>query len=133
MQTKIENAARSGYDVASKVADTINFELISLARKKYSLRRRRANILPDVSDLFQDPAWDILLDLFIAAETNAEISVSSACIASGVPSTTALRAIGVMERRGVLKGGSDPFDARRRFVSLSDSMREQMRTLLTLW
>jgi len=110
----------------------IHAQTLAYARKKYALRRRRSVILSEVADLFHDPAWDILLDLFIAAETNAQISVTSACIASGVPSTTALRTLATMEKRGILKGQSDRDDARRRFVSLSDTMHEKMRTLLIL-
>ena len=133
MQTENELSGDSINNSSVVIGEEIDEELISLARRKYFLRRRRNKILFDVSDLFHDPAWDILLDLFIASETNAHISVSSACIASGVPPTTALRAISVMEKRGIITAGSDPFDARRRYVSLSDDMRKQMRALLSHW
>jgi hypothetical protein len=36
-------------------------------------------------ELFKDPAWDILLDLYVARADGRGISVSSACIASGAP------------------------------------------------
>ncbi|MCB2078548.1 MAG: MarR family transcriptional regulator, partial [Novosphingobium sp.] len=42
-------------------------------------------------DLFADPAWDMLLDLTAARAEHARVSVTSLCIASGVPPTTALR------------------------------------------
>src|SRR5690606_28555572 len=42
-------------------------------------------------DLFADPAWDILLDLTAARVERTRVSVTSLCIASGVPPTTALR------------------------------------------
>jgi hypothetical protein len=133
MKTRVDPATRFADYESGEMKTRVNEGLVVLARQKYSLRRRRNNLLPQVSDLFHDPAWDILLDLFIAAETDAQISESSACIASGVPPTTALRAIGIMEQRGIIRAGNDPFDARRRFVSLSDVMRQQMRALLNLW
>src|SRR3546814_11460790 len=49
-------------------------------------------------DLFADPAWDMLLDLYLAAERNTRpVSISSLCIASAVPAPTALRWIKTFE------------------------------------
>jgi hypothetical protein len=41
-------------------------------------------------DLFADPGWDILLDLYAARQEGKQVSVSSLCIAAAVPPTTAL-------------------------------------------
>ncbi len=43
------------------------------------------------TELFADPAWDMLLDLALSEASGRRISVTSLCIASGVPTTTALR------------------------------------------
>src|SRR3546814_1454123 len=43
------------------------------------------------SELFGEPAWDMLLDLYAAALEGRRLSVSSSCLAAGVPPTTALR------------------------------------------
>src|ERR1700756_5644636 len=53
------------------------------------VRRGRARYVP--SQLFGEPAWDILLELLRAKLAYERISVSSACIAAGVPPTTGLR------------------------------------------
>ena len=42
----------------------------------------------DNDELFGEPAWDILLDLYIANVENKPVSVSSACIGSAAPPTT---------------------------------------------
>ncbi|WP_240530230.1 MarR family transcriptional regulator [Novosphingobium sp. PC22D] len=89
-----------------------------LARQTYADRRRRPKIFGN-EDLFGEPAWDIVLDLFIAAKERRRVSVTSACIGSAVPSTTALRWITILEREGLLLREADPSDARRIYVKLS--------------
>ncbi|MCJ2177419.1 MarR family transcriptional regulator [Novosphingobium album (ex Hu et al. 2023)] len=91
---------------------------VELARQTYDDRRRRAKIFAS-EDLFGEPAWDILLDLFIAAKERRRVSVTSACIGSAVPSTTALRWIAILEKNEFLAREADPGDARRVYVKLS--------------
>lgn len=91
---------------------------VELARQTYDDRRRRSKIFR-ADALFGEPAWDILLDLFIAAKERRRVSVTSACIGSAVPSTTALRWIAILERQGMLVREADPGDARRVYVKLS--------------
>jgi hypothetical protein len=91
---------------------------VELARQTYEDRRRRTKIFRS-EELFGEPAWDILLDLFIAAKERRRVSVTSACIGSAVPSTTALRWIAILEKQGLLVREADPGDARRVYVKLS--------------
>ena len=72
------------------------------------------------ADLFADPAWDILLDLAAARAERQQVSVTSLCIAAGVPATTALRWIGQMVDADLLVRVSDPHDRRRAYIALSD-------------
>lgn len=98
---------------------------VELARQTYDDRRRRNKIFQS-DELFGEPAWDILLDLFIAAKERRRVSVTSACIGSAVPSTTALRWISILERQGFLSREADPGDARRVYVRLSPRGYEAM-------
>jgi hypothetical protein len=98
---------------------------VELARQTYEDRRRRTKIFQS-EELFGEPAWDILLDLFIAAKERRRVSVTSACIGSAVPATTALRWISILERQGLLMREADPGDARRVYVRLSPSGYEAM-------
>ena len=91
--------------------------LLDLARRAYADRRRRDKVFQN--DLFGEPAWDILLDLFISAKQGKRVSVSSACIGAAVPNTTALRWLAVLEQRGLIVREDDPADARRAFLHLS--------------
>lgn len=72
------------------------------------------------SALFGDPAWDMLLDLTAAHGEGARVSVTSLCIAAGVPATTALRWITQMVESGIFVRVPDPADKRRAFIGLSD-------------
>lgn len=77
-------------------------------------------------DLFADPAWDILLDLTAARAEHMRVSVTSLCIASGVPPTTALRWIGQMTDAGLLQRVDDEVDRRRAFITLTDRAADAM-------
>lgn len=77
-------------------------------------------------ELFADPAWDILLDLTAARAEHQRVSVTSLCIASGVPPTTALRWIGQMVEAGLLERVEDEADRRRAFIQLSDKAADAM-------
>lgn len=96
-----------------------------VARTAYRDRRRRSDIFADAT-LFGEPAWDILLDLFIAAKERKRLPVTSACIGAAVPATTALRWLTVLEDKGLIVREADATDARRVFVRLSSDGYEKM-------
>ena len=77
-------------------------------------------------DLFADPAWDMLLDLAAARAEHKRVSVTSLCIASGVPPTTALRWIALMTEAGQLERVEDEADRRRAFIALTGRAADAM-------
>lgn len=91
------------------------------------IRSRRLRAQFFASDLFADPAWDMLLDLFAAALEQRRVSVSSLCIAAAVPPTTALRWIGTMHDNGLFERQADPADRRRAYIVLSEKGLTGMR------
>lgn len=96
-----------------------------LARNLYAARRRRGAIF-DNPDLFGEPAWDILLDLYIAHVESKDVSVSSACIGSAAPPTTGLRWLGVLADEDLVCREHDPADQRRVLVRLTAKGLEAM-------
>ncbi|TCT07912.1 response regulator [Aquabacter spiritensis] len=80
--------------------------------------------------LFSDPAWDMLLDLAMAEATNRPISVTSLCIASGAPTTTALRRIDDLKDAGLIDRVPDPLDRRRVIVRLTAEGRGRMEAFV---
>lgn len=90
------------------------------------IRQRRLRDRYFESELFADPAWDILLDLTAARAEHRRVSVTSLCIAAAVPATTALRWIAQMTEMRILVREQDDEDKRRAFIALSDSAADAM-------
>jgi len=80
-------------------------------------RLERKSFFPE--ELFADPAWDMLLDLYAAELGHVRVSVTSLCIASNAPTSTALRWISSLESEGLIERRPDPLDGRRFFMSLT--------------
>lgn len=93
-------------------------------RDMLKLRRRRDSFFN--SELFADPAWDILLELYAADLGQVRITITSLCIAAAVPATTALRWIKQLENEGIILRRDDPVDGRRKFVMLSPKALDAM-------
>ena len=91
-------------------------------------RRTRGEALGP--NLFGDPAWDMLLALFSAAERGESLSVSRLCAAAGVAQTTALRWIEQLEQNRLVSRSADAADARRTLITLAPDAREKMRVLI---
>lgn len=87
-------------------------------------RQQRARFFD--GDLFADPAWDMLLDLTAARAERKQVSVTSLCIAAGVPPTTALRWIGQMQHAGLFERIEDRADRRRAFIGLTSRAADAM-------
>ncbi len=103
--------------------------LAEKAQQTYLARRARAEFFGD-ADLFGEPAWDILLDLYIADVNGKPVSVSSACIGSASPSTTGLRWLGILAEKQLIVREHDPKDQRRVLVRLSDQALSAMDSYL---
>src|SRR5918993_1365966 len=82
------------------------FERAKMARKILRARAARAEYLS--SRLFSEPAWDMLLELYVAHLLQRRLSVSDLCIASRVPHTTALRSIQVIFTEELASRRRDP-------------------------
>ena len=92
--------------------------LINKSEKIYRSRRRRELIFEN-SEIFSEPAWDILLDLFSSHLRGKNVSVTSACLAANVPASTALRWMNVLEEAELIERVNDPSDGRRTFVQVT--------------
>jgi hypothetical protein len=97
-----------------------------LARRvRAYIKGRRLRIFP--AALFADPAWDILLDLFVEELERKVVSVTSACVAAQVPPSTALRWVAQLEQAELVLRDPDPHDRRRYYLRLSTAAHDMMR------
>jgi DNA-binding MarR family transcriptional regulator len=88
------------------------------AASEYANRRSRRKFFD--GDFFGEAAWDILLDLFQARLDGRMITVTSACIAADVPSTTALRWLKILECSQLVERLENSNDQRSAWVRLTD-------------
>ncbi|MDQ3139621.1 MAG: winged helix DNA-binding protein [Pseudomonadota bacterium] len=103
---------------------------IKAATVRALIRARRLRDRYFRSELFADPAWDMLLDLMAARLEKKRVAVSSLCIAAAVPATTALRWIKTLTDEGMFVRVADPKDGRRVFIELSDPAAAQLGAYL---
>ena len=103
---------------------TLDRQRAKAVRRMLRQRRIREQYFP--ADLFADPAWDMLLDLYAARLERQPVSVSSLCIAAAVPATTALRWIKTMTDAGLFQREDDPHDGRRIFIALAEGACEAL-------
>lgn len=82
-------------------------------------RNRRSEFISP--ELLGEPAWDMLLELFMQFAGGAKVSVTSLCIASKVPATTALRYVSLLEQHGLARRTESRTDRRVSFVELTDA------------
>ncbi|WP_097093715.1 winged helix DNA-binding protein [Novosphingobium sp. Chol11] len=126
---RIKARVARGKQQAEEPFQTIPQSSVEMAQR--IIRERRLRDKAFGSDLFGEPIWDMMLDLFVSGEMSTQVSISSLCIAASVPSTTALRQIQLMHQRGIIQRTPDPKDHRRIFVSMTPQWRESLDQLLS--
>ncbi len=90
---------------------------LDMAQTLIDQRRMRRRFLPD--DLFHEPAWDMLLALYLAWHANKVMNVKTLVSAADAPVTTSQRWIDHLAKLGLVTRVVDPTDRRRIEVTLS--------------
>lgn len=104
--------------------DLTDQELLSKAKTLVRNREARGDFLD--RKLFSDPSWDILLDLTSAKLEGIAVPVASACAATHMPFSTALRYLNSLVERGLVRRWKDPTDRRRDLLELEDNAMDAM-------
>jgi hypothetical protein len=117
-----------GQDDASFDTDLPPYDYASL-RFLRSLTEEKRRLFGNA--LMPDPAWEMLVELMLGRYTGRRICVTSLCLASRTPVTTALRRIEELVEEGLVVRTRDPSDRRRSYVSLSQLGFERMAQYLT--
>ena len=104
---------------------------VALAKGELHRRRLRDKIfLP--AEIFNDPAWEILLELYIADAEGAKLTASSICIEAGVPQTTIVRWISLLERMNLVQREPDYTDKRRQWLGLTKLSRDKINRYFSI-
>lgn len=102
--------------------------LLARARQARELRRKMTSLLP--GQLFVDPAWDIMIELVIAAEEGRSPCVKELILVTGESATSALRRIDRLQANGLIHRRLDQNDHRRVLVGLTDQGLRGMTGML---
>lgn len=102
---------------------------LDAARLLLEQRRRRRDFLPE--ELFHEPAWDMLLALYLAWYEGQTMNVKTLVGTSDAPVTTSQRWIDHLAKLNLVTRVVDPTDRRRIEVSLSQHGLVAMEAYLT--
>lgn len=104
-------------------------KLAGLAAAIYRMRQHRQAYFD--AALFAEPAWDMMLDLFINKVRGARVSTTSLCLAAGVPHATGIRWIRTLREHGLLRRYRAPDDARLMLIEITPKGYQLMRQCLS--
>lgn len=102
--------------------------LVEEARRIYQRGRCRNGYFP--GNLFGEPAWDLLLMLYIEAGERP-LTATGAAQVTDTPETTASRWVYTLESAGLINSHSHASDRRLRLLALSTYGRAMMDQYLT--
>ena len=103
--------------------------LVTQARDLLAQRKMRRRFLP--AELFHEPAWDMLIALFIAHNDTRPTNVKALVAMADAPVTTSQRWIEHLHKLKLIDRVNDPADRRRIEISLSHSGYEAITAYLT--
>lgn len=83
------------------------------------------------TSLFFDPAWNMLLDLFVSRYEQRRLSVSDVSIGSTGAAATGLRYLGMLQAANLVVRLPDARDGRRSYVELTEAGLQKIEALLS--
>lgn len=98
---------------------SVEESLAKYARLILQYRKMRRHYLPQ--EIFGEPGWEMLLDLFINRNDGKPVNVSSLCLATDAPKTTALRYIDLLFEQGLIRKTPSPQDGRIIYIDLTEN------------
>lgn len=99
-----------------------------LAHWTLMARRLREEIIGN--ELFSDPAWDILLDLYAAHARGIRVKASSVPLIAGVPPSTGRRWVSKLIDLGLVERTKERPDQRFNYLGLSVRGRQIMEAFM---
>ena len=90
--------------------------------RRASRRRQYRRELIGSPKLFGEPAWDMLIDLFIQHCEEKKTCTGDLCVSSNLPLSTALRLVQRMCDDGLIQKVADTSDGRRQIVELDPNL-----------
>ena len=104
-----------------RASDEDREECRARARQHLHSRRSRAELFG--KSMFGEPAWDMLVVLYVNDAFGPRQTIGTLAALSGAPKATAVRWIQYLEGHNLIDRESHPVDRRTAFVSLSEKAR----------
>ena len=95
------------------------------------MERRRRRVSEFDTAIFGEPAWDMLLDLYVREAHGASTTASQLLEIAGASLTTASRWLQFLEEKGLAIRRLHPLDARIEFVALTVKARDALDRYLS--
>ena len=106
-----------------------DMSLIELAETILDARRRRAEVFNPA--MFGEPAWELLLTLFVMDCEGPRLTIGRLTQLAGTKLTTALRWLEYLEDQAFVRREQHPTDARSAFIELTDKARAALELYLS--
>lgn len=131
----LEDAARILSTITSarsteepRVHDAGDNRAIQRAAAMVESRERRKKFFN--ASMFGEPAWDVLLALYLAEASGVRTNVNTLTLSAGVAPTTALRWIDYLENQQLVRREKHPTDARASIVRITDKAQRALELYL---
>jgi hypothetical protein len=118
---RFERQTRKLIEDAERAAAMHNGDLTDYARLTLLGRKQRDHYFDPM--LFSNPAWDILLNLYVADAEGTPVSVIDSCVASPVPQGVALRWLGYLKQEEMVIEAPNSAQPRQTVIRLTDQAR----------
>ncbi|WP_265570243.1 hypothetical protein [Sphingomicrobium nitratireducens] len=122
-----ESHAAAGYplpDIPKVPTGSAAPDIVDFVDAWHHLRMQRNDLVG--ANLFRDPAWDMLQEIFVHQLRGHRLAVSNACDLSGVPQSTALRHLHRLEEKKLVIRRGDPTDNRRAWVECPQEVLDRL-------
>ena len=111
-------------EIVDKAGHRDRQRLVERARQTFANRSKRSRFFNGA--MFGEPAWDMLLALYLSDQRGARYTVNGLLDLSGAPSTTALRWLGFLEREQLVRRLANPTDRRMFYIELTEKGRDSL-------
>lgn len=122
--SQLEGLLRSAGEPPPGRARPAGGAMVDAARLAHHARRERDRIFG--GGTFADPAWDILLDLFVAGEENRPVDAFSLCGRSALAEGVILRSIAHLVQSKLVTRQANAADPRSIYLVLTAEGRAKM-------
>lgn len=92
--------------------------LVAMARSDLSARQRKRKIFFE-SEMFGEPAFEILIHAYIAEVERSSVSTTDLCSSASLPISIGVRYISILEQQGLLRRHPSMTDFRITNVSIT--------------